>query len=247
MTRISLELIPRDREMLLSDLQLASTKYQKINSINIPDLLKYKMRSWESCKYTKQYFNCSIPHIRAIDFKLDQTQYLIQDIKRYQIQEVLVIAGDTPQDMSRKVYPTTSIDLIRKLKQEVPELKIYAGLDPYRDSLRQEYERVKRKIDAGADGFFTQPFFDLRFMKIFAEILTDVPVFWGIAPVTSEKSLNYWETKNNVVFPQDFEPTLKWNIDFAKKVLDFIVKNEENVYIMPIRMDLELYLGEIFS
>ncbi len=246
MARISLELVPRDREALLADLQLASTKYQEINSINIPDLLKYEMRSWESCEYIKQYYKHSIPHIRAIDFKLDQIMSLVIDIKKYDIQEILVIAGDPPQDMGRKVYPTTSEDMIRKLKQEVPKLKVYAGLDPYRDSLRQECERVKRKIAAGADGFFTQPFFDLRFMEIFAEILADVTVFWGIAPVTSEKSLNYWETKNNVVFPQDFQPTLEWNIDFAKRVLDFMDKNEENVYLMPIRMNLELYLNKIF-
>jgi predicted CoA-binding protein len=117
-------------------------------------------------------------------------------------------------------------------------------VDPYRKNIREELDYIKRKKDAGADGFFTQPFFDLRLMDIYAELLEGSEIFWGVSPVTGEKSVNYWETKNNVVFPKDFEPTLAWNIDFAQKALAYTEKTNTNIYFMPIRTDLENTCGK---
>ncbi len=50
-------------------------------------------------------------------------------------------------------------------------MTIYAGLDPYRDSLQSELNYTNEKLEAGADGLFTQPFFDLRWMEIYADHL----------------------------------------------------------------------------
>ncbi|MPN29319.1 hypothetical protein SDC9_176771 [bioreactor metagenome] len=170
-------------------------------------------------------------------------EYLIAN----QIQEVLEITGDPPQDMRWKIYPTTSIDVIRKFKAEIPGIKVYAGIDQYRESMRKEADYIKRKIQAGADGFFTQPFFDLRLMEIYTEILQGQEVYWGISPVTSEKSLHYWETKNNVVFPASFQPNLEWNIAFARQALDFTRQTQANIYFMPIRTNVDQYLQGIFA
>lgn len=113
--------------------------------------------------------------------------------------------------------------------------------------MRAESYSIKRKIQAGADGFFTQPFFDLRFLEIYAELLEGKEVYWGVSPVLSDKSVNYWETKNNVVFPKNFAPTLEWNIDFAQKVLEFVTRTNSNIYFMPIRTKLADYLSGILA
>ncbi len=61
-------------------------------------------------------------------------------------------------------------------------------------------EGVPRKWDAGADGFFTQPLFELGLLDRCAELLHGEDVFWGIAPVIGARSRLYWERTNKVSF-----------------------------------------------
>lgn len=245
MTRISVELVPRDEEYLDSELQLVNEHFP-VDTVNIPDLLRFRMRSWEGCVHVKRHHKNVIPHIRAIDIDMHKPLPMAETLCVNNIGEVLVVTGDSPQDMTHKIYPSTSIDIIRKFKRELSHIKVYAGIDQYRDSVREEIEYAKRKLDAGAGGFFTQPFFDTRFMEIYAEQLADTEVFWGVSPVLSEKSLSYWETKNHAIFPAGFEPTPEWNAAFAKKALHFVRTTETNIYFMPIRISAAQYLKGIF-
>ena len=74
--------------------------------------------------------------------------------------------------------------------------------------MRQEEYRIRRKLQAGAVGFFTQPFFDMRFLEMYADMLSGLNIYWGVSPIMSARSQSYWELKNNVVFPHSFEPTI---------------------------------------
>ena len=245
MTQISIELVPRDKETLENDLQQVKTHFPQVETINIPDLLKFNLRSWDACIQAKQHFPTTIPHLRAIDFDLSQPFPLTETFNEAGFESVLVIAGDQPQDMSRRVFRTSSIELIRTIKKEMPHLKVYAGIDPYRTGIKSELDYVKRKCDAGADGFFTQPFFDLRLMEIYRDLLSGLDVYWGISPVMSQRSKDYWDNLNNAIFPPDFEPTLDWNRNFARQAKEFAEANDTNIYFMPIRVDLVEYLEGI--
>ncbi|NHN31053.1 methylenetetrahydrofolate reductase [Paenibacillus agricola] len=245
--RISIELVPRRIEVLQNELQFIKANFPTINTVNIPDLLRLDIRSWEGSAFSKPYYEYCIPHIRAIDFGMDQEIAIADYLNQNQITEILIVTGDYPQDINREIFPTTSIDLIKKIKSEQPHIRVYAAIDPYRSSIREEFEYIQRKRDAGADGFFTQPFFDIRLMEVYQELLEGVDIFWGVSPVISQKSRNYWETKNNAIFPKGFEPTLEWNVKFAKEALDFSRKTNSNLYFMPIKIDLKLYLEGIFN
>ncbi len=247
MTRVSVELVPRDEVAIKEELELLKENFSGIDVINIPELLRYDIRSWEGAKIAQNYYENTMPHIRAIDIDLDKPLPMTEFLLENKINEVLVITGDPPQDMSRKIYPTVSTDVIRKFRDELPHIKVYAGIDQYRSSMRQEEYNIRRKIQAGAAGFFTQPFFDLRYMEMYAEMLDGREVYWGVSPVMSERSVNYWETKNNVIFPKNFVPTLEWNIDFAQKTFDFVRKKNTNIYFMPIKTNLLPYLTGAFS
>jgi methylenetetrahydrofolate reductase (NADPH) len=245
LSKIAIELVPRNREALQHDLKQVKENFPQIEAINIPDLLKFELRSWDACIQAQASFSCTIPHLRAIDFNLEQPFPLTDKFKQAGFDSVLVIAGDQPQDMSRRVYRTTSIELIRTLKSELPDMKVYAGIDPYRTGIKAELDYVKRKLDAGADGFFTQPFFDLRLMEIYGDLLAGLDLFWGISPVMSTRSKDYWDNLNNAIFPPDFEPTLEWNRNLARQALEFVEKKGSNLYFMPIRVDLVEYLEGI--
>ncbi|CAM4429920.1 methylenetetrahydrofolate reductase (NADPH) [Paenibacillus endophyticus] len=245
--RISLELVPRDSEGLKAELQLIKTEFPAINTINIPDLTRFDLRSWEASRLSKSYYRDCIPHIRAMDFDAGRPFDLIEYLDKHHISEVLIVTGDEPQNSTKQVYPTTCIDMVTKLKREHPHLKIYSAIDPYRTSIRKEYEYVQQKLDAGVDGFFSQPFFDLRLMELYADILEGTDIFWGVSPVVSETSKRYWEKRNHVVFPKNFEPTLDWNIAFSKEALAYTQETNSSLYFMPIKVDLQDYFNGIFG
>ena len=87
----------------------------------------------------------------------------------------------------------------------------------------------------------------MRYLEIYADMLEGQNVYWGVTPVLSERSQSYWELKNNVIFPRGFAPTLEWSIEFSKKVKDFAINRGDNLYLMPIKSNLEEYLAGVLG
>jgi methylenetetrahydrofolate reductase (NADPH) len=226
--RISVELVPRNSTDLLTDATTVRAVMPEASAFNIPDLARFSLRSWEACALTSKLMP-SIPHIRAMDIPPGDEVPLARTILESGLSEVLVIQGDPPHDLSKRTYPHTSVEIIRRFKKHHPELKVFAAYDPYRQSFQDELKALARKLDAGADG-------------IFAEMLRGQNVFWGISPVLGDRSRSYWETTNKIVFPSDFRSTLDWNREFARSALRVIRSLQANVYFMPIRVDLAKYL-----
>ena len=245
--KISLELVPRSKRYICEQVAFVEQAIPQISAINFPDLLRFDIRSWKACRMMAHSPLERIAHLRAIDFDIHQPFPLTAFLKENRIRKALVIEGDKPQDMKHVVYPTSSVDLIRKLKKEVGDITIYAAFDPYRNNIRYELEYLKQKIEAGATGFFSQPFFDLRLLEIYSEYLEGQDVYWGISPVTGERSKLYWETRNRAIFPKSFVPTLDWNVRFGQEVINFCQKSGFNLYLMPIRVNLTDYLKKLFE
>lgn len=246
MGRVSLELVPRCKDSFAFELSTVRGKFPRVDTLNIPDILKFDVRIPEACEVAAEYFSDVIPHIRAVSVDSKEPFSYREFFERQGITEALVILGDNPDIVSESENPCDSIELISKIKREVPHIKVYAGVDQWRTTLAEEMEYVARKKDAGADGFFTQPFFDMKMVEQWADLLGDTSVFWGVAPVVRESSKHYWESKNSVVFPTGFKCTMEWNQDFAKKVLNFAEERDSNVYLCPITVDHVSYLKGIF-
>ena len=247
MTKIAVELVPRDLAIFEEELKAIKADIPDVDFINIPDLLSCDIRSWDGAGIAKKYFKDAVPHLRAMDFDFTCELPIKDKLKEYDIKEVLVIEGDPPQTMTHQAYPTTSTDIIKKFSDEMPDIKVYAGIDQYRSSIKEEEYRIRRKMLAGAKGFFTQPFFDMRYLEIYADILDGMDIYWGVSPVLSQRSVSYWRNKNNVIFPKDFEPTLEWNVAFARKVVEFAKAHNQNVYLMPIKAKIMPYLEGVLK
>ena len=242
---ISIEIVPRDEASVLEELATIRQMLPQVNTINIPDLMRFKLRSWCGCALTKSAYPNSIPHIRAVDFDLDEPLPFVEDFERAGITSVLVVTGDTPKSDLHPVYSNTSIDLIKKIKREQPTWQVYAAIDPYRQSFQTEYRYTMSKLEAGATGFFTQPFFDIRLMGVYADLLSGMDIYWGVSPVVTKRSQEYWETVNHAIFPAQFELSMEWNRQFARDALDFARSRGHHIYYMPIRINLVDYLGGI--
>ena len=248
--RIAVELVPKSFEHLQEELSFIQQHLPSVDTINLPDLMRYEIRSWNACGPVREILpqSSAIPHFRSIDLNPKKPLPFADQLLESGVREVIVVTGDPPADMSRRVYPTSCIDAIRKFKQELPEIKVYAGLDPYRSSLRSELEYLERKQEAGAVGFFTQPYFDLRLMDVFQEMFEqsdcrDLPIFWGATSVVGERSRRYWETRNRAIFPKDFQPTLEWNREFVVRALKWVEAHGGNIYFMPIKVGIADYLS----
>jgi methylenetetrahydrofolate reductase (NADPH) len=247
--RVSIELVPRDLEALRRQLDAALDFGPVVASINLPDLLRFGVRSWEAAALTRSAALAvgrdvaAIPHVRAMDVPLDRPWAHADGLDAAGVTEVVVVQGDPPVDLDHELSGATSLQVIAKLRAERPGWRIYAALDPYRQSIAAEREYALRKLDAGADGFFTQPFFDVRLLAAWRDLLPDVPIFWGSTSVTAEGTLRYWVTRNRAVFPAGFEPTLAWHQRFACELMAFARANDVNVYFMPIRVSIRAWLA----
>ena len=236
---VSVELIPRDTETLLRDAAEVRSCFPLADMINIPDLLRFPLRSWDAAALVRPHFPNVIPHIRAIDIAPDAP---LPGVGQEGLEAVLVVQGDPPSDLRHLTYPNTTESIIRRYRAEAPHLSVYAAFDPYRRAPYREMEAIARKKDAGAVGFFTQPIFDMRMLDLCMNWLHGENVFWGISPVVGPRSRSYWETTNHVIFPHDFDPTLEANIAFARQMMDTVAQAGGNTYLMPLRVKLERYL-----
>src|ERR1700722_17055623 len=104
--RVSLELVPRNKESILDEVEKVSKNLKKVNVINIPDLLRFDLRSWTACGYVKPFFENAIPHVRAVDIDLNEPLPMAALLIENNLNEIILIRGDIPQDISRKMYPS---------------------------------------------------------------------------------------------------------------------------------------------
>ena len=249
--RIAIELVPRNKAVFLEELLYIKVHYGQVEMINIPELARFELHSWQAASLAVPHFPSIVPHLLACDLPLQSQPPWQEFLRQGQVQEVLLIAGDGPANPTpnRKFYNTTTLEALSKIKQTLPDLKIYAGIDQYRhQDPAIEFAYAQEKLDAGTIGFFTQPFFDLKNLHTFLE---KIPcsldnLFVGISPVITKNSQKYWEEKNKVVFPADFEPTIAWNKKLARAIQKLASDLNFNLYFMPIAIDLKKYLEGLF-
>ena len=242
--RVVVELVPRDLSAVATQLSEVA-ELRRVDAVNLPDLTRFELRGWQAAVEVRRAGRwTAIPHVRAMDVELRRPWRPLEALDAAGIDELLVITGDPPTDMRHPVTGANVIDVIRMIKRARPGWRVYAALDPYRAGFASERDYVQRKLDAGVDAFFTQPFFDVRLMGVWRELFPGVPIYWGVTSVTSERSRRYWLTRNRAVFPGGFEPTLAWHRRFAGEALDFAARHDSHVYFMPIRVGIDAWLGE---
>jgi len=239
-----LELVPRDLDILLNETKKVRSNYPEIDGFNIPDVIKLPIRSYEAVELLLENQFFAVPHIRSCDLPEEGTVDLLERLNSKGLTHVLIISGDAASN--RTIHKVKPIDLVKKLKKRVPALKVFCGMDPYRQEFSKELIYCQKKIDAGADGLFTQPIFEEKWGQKILEELKNTEIFLGIAPVTAEKSKMYWEKVNNVTFPENFEFTLDYCGQVARKLMTLSKQFGQNTYHMPIKTNVFDYLRCIF-
>lgn len=238
------ELVPRDLEETLQTARTIVREFPGIDGFNVPDILRLPHRSYDVAElFLKEGF-LVVPHIRTIDFQIPDLISLIYRLVEQGLKKVLLITGDIPANISKPIYPTKPLEAIREVRKAFPDLEVYGAIDPYRQSVQKELDYAHTKLAMGATGFFTQPFFDVRWAEIYLEQLQNCPVFLGISPVQTQSSQNYWTTRNNVVFPTDFSLENDYTISVSRALMTAANKGH-HTYLMPIKVDPVSFLREL--
>ncbi len=244
---VSLELVPRSLNDFCSEVHDCFTGFPVLTALNIPEIRSVPVKSYEPSLMLLKDSVPVIPHFRLIDRSLPDLFALLKNLVNAGLQKVLLIGGDPPKDTGFTPSGVSTLAAIGAVKREFPGLEVYAGLDPYRTSFREELDYALRKMDAGCDGFFTQPFFSRSFLEVWAEQFKGVETWFGIAPVYSEKSKKYWEQVNKVVFPPEFNFSGEYNANLASCLLEAIALSGQSAYLMPISVSAKEYLNGIFK
>lgn len=267
--RLSVELVPRDEASMAS--QLAEVVcLPRVDTINVPDLSQFELRGTQAADQVRSAGRWArVLHLRATEVcaSAGAADELAKGLDAVGVREVLVVSGDqgpatkpasgatssgqtsrnTSTVRAAGTCETPALEAIRLLKAADPGLIVYAALDPYRAGFADELAYAEAKLEAGADGLFTQPFFDLRLLDVWRELTAGVNVFWGITSVTSPRSQRYWLSRNRAVFPFGFEPTLEWHRALAARVVDDVAARGGNLYFMPIRVGIVDWLGDLLA
>ena len=244
---IFLELVPSNINQLIEQSHWALTKFSSISGINVPDILKINTRSYEAAsELTTANVTC-IPHLRICDFSFDELIALCESLQSVGICNILLISGDPPPNPLQPVFKHNIVKIIANLTTAFPDVSFYAGHDPYRQSFKDELTYSQKKLDAGAKGLFTQPIFDVHLVNMLLEHCQPCEWFIGISPVLTEKSYNYWTSRNNVVFPPNFELSMAHNVSLAKTIIQTCNDHAQHNYIMPITCGLSPYLDHVFD
>jgi methylenetetrahydrofolate reductase (NADPH) len=244
--RIALELVPKTLDSFLEESRKHINNFPKITAINIPELRSVEIKSFGASGHLLKNSVPAIPHFRLIDRTLGDLENLIEKLIPLGLKQTLLISGDPPLDTTGFVPSGIKApQAIKHIKTKFPQLKVYAGQDPHRQSFKKELDYCKEKLDCGADGFFTQPFFSESLLNQWLEHLQGTEMWVGLSPVTGKNSRDYWETVNQVVFPPNFSFDLESNCAIDRRLLTLIEAAGKDAYLMPFTTSTSKYLNAL--
>ncbi len=180
-----------------------------------------------------------VPHVLCGGFSREETENVLIEMNFLGIDDVLALRGD-PQKGSRVFIPETNghkytSELVAQIKdmnrgryldeiENSTPTSFCVGVAGYPEkhiesaNKKLDIEKLKLKVDAGADYIVTQMFFDNKKFYTFRDECREagitVPIIPGIKPITAMNDIN--------LLPQTF------NIDIPEELADLLHKCKSN-------------------
>jgi methionine synthase I (cobalamin-dependent)/5,10-methylenetetrahydrofolate reductase len=164
--------------------------------------------------------------------------------------------GDYPETTS--VFDTDSVGLVHVLSKmnrgedlagnpigEPPGFLVGASFNPTAEELDQEVEKLRRKVEAGAHAFWTQPVFEIRTLEHALERIGDdgVCILLGLMPLRSSRQAEFLHhevpgiyipkhvRQNLAALPPEDAP--KYGVEVAQRLLSEAEPLVSGAYLMP--------------
>jgi len=169
------------------------------------------------CAALQNHYNIdAVPHLICGGFSKRETEDALIDLNFIGVQNVLVLRGDAAKNETffepHAEGNKYAIDLLKQtinlnngiyLEEDIRDgfrTDFCAGVAGYPEkhfecpNMEIEMQRLKEKVDAGAEYIMTQMFFDnqkfFAFVKNCRDIGINVPIIPGLKPLTSKKQLS---------------------------------------------------------
>ncbi|HNG75324.1 MAG TPA: bifunctional homocysteine S-methyltransferase/methylenetetrahydrofolate reductase, partial [Candidatus Obscuribacter sp.] len=234
------------------------------DAINVGDspMARVRMSSLATCQLLSQRVGVdTIIHFTTRDRNLMGMQADLIGCQALGLKNILALTGDPPAlgnyAHATAVYDVDSIGLIKIIKQ-LNEGKDIAGntigapltlsigcaLNPTAQNRTLEMERIKRKIEAGADFIMTQPIYRVSDLTDFLEEMggSPIPVLVGIMPLHSSKHAEYLHNEvPGITIPKHIREAMakagedgaRIGLELAEKLLEELRDTIEGTYLVP--------------
>lgn len=150
-------------------------------------------------------------HLPCINYTREQIDDTLEAAKSRGINHILALRGDINPDIPPVEDFKYASDLINYLRSKGDfdiAAACYPEGHPDADSLEQDIENLKIKVESGADHLITQLFFDNSYFWNFREKAAakgiNVPIEAGIMPVVNKKQIERMVTTCGASLPQKF-------------------------------------------
>ncbi len=141
----------------------------------------------------------ALAHLTCVNSTRENVKYVLRDLKRNNIENVLALRGDINPDVPSQSDFKYAAELIAFIRSD-PEFSdfgisgaCYPEGHPEAESMVSDILNLKKKVDAGAEHLVSQLFFDNKLFYDFVEKARiagiSVPIEAGIMPVVNKKQI----------------------------------------------------------
>lgn len=163
----------------------------------------------------------TMAHLTCVNATADQTRDVIEQARELGVKNILALRGDPPGGTGefRKTdggfeYSYELVEFIRKAAGfSIGVAGFPEGHIACKEGKQVDWQRLKHKIDRGADFIITQLFFDNRDYLEFREYLTrlgvKVPIVPGIIPIGSTAQIKKFTALCGAALPASLQADLE--------------------------------------
>ncbi|WDL97287.1 bifunctional homocysteine S-methyltransferase/methylenetetrahydrofolate reductase [Alicyclobacillus sp. ALC3] len=208
-------------------------------------------------------------HVTCRDRNLIGQQSHLMGLEVLGVRHILLVTGDPTRfgDLpgATSVYDVSSTELTRLVKRlnagiafsgqpmrQPSRFVVGTSFNPYVANFDRALERLKRKVDAGADYVMTQPVFEPQRVEQLARA-TDglgVPVFIGVMPLVSHRNAQFLHNEvPGIAIPEDVlarmasapeETATEMGLKVAEEILDVATECFRGIYLITPFLRYEL-------
>ena len=199
-TTLSFEVFPPKTEDAYESVEQAASKIAALK----PDFMSVT-------SMIQDYGVTPLAHLTCVSSTREKVHRVLNELKEKQIENILALRGDIPQDgRTPEVYHYAS-ELIREIKSS-GDFCIGAACYPegHVESANKaaDMDYLKEKVEAGCDFVTTQMFFDNSILYSYLYRIREkgitVPVIAGIMPVTNAKQIRRIIQMSGTCLPSRF-------------------------------------------
>lgn len=239
-TIFSFEIFPPKKDMAIDTIYSTLDELKGLNpdfisvtfgaggSSNCDHALSIAKRIKDVCKVE------SVIHMPCINMTKQDAESILNQFKDAGVDNILALRGDRVPDKEPCgdfKHANELISFIKDFDSKRTDGKkfnilgaCYPELHPESNSVYDDIDFLKQKVDAGADHLLSQLFFDndqfYRFLERCKIKGINVPIEAGIMPATNKKSIQRMVSMTNAVLPKKFTDMMDRYADHPEAIRD---------------------------